>query len=68
MSVPPSLSPTPVTSLGNHSYSTLFDDDFSTGKLVLKTKAATAASGVANFKGTFDLSASALNVSHEVKV
>ena len=38
MATPISLTPSPVTSLGTHSYSSLLEDDFSVNKFTLKTK------------------------------
>ena len=52
MSTPPSLSPSPLTSLGDYSYKSLIEDDFSTGKLSLKAKVASLSGGVANFKSS----------------
>ena len=50
MSTPISLSPSPLTSVGDHSYKSLLEDDFSTGKLSLKAKVASVNGGVANYK------------------
>lgn len=55
MSAPESLSPSPLTSLGDHSFNKLIDNDFSTGKVTLKAKATSATEGQANFKGWLDV-------------
>lgn len=49
MSTPASLTPSPVVSLGTHSYS-LLDDDYGVNKLTFKAKATSSARGVFNFK------------------
>jgi hypothetical protein len=66
MSAPSSLSPSPVVSLGDHSYKHLFEDDFSVNKFVLKTKATSAAKGIINYKGTYDCEKD--SVGQEVKI
>ncbi|CAD8210209.1 unnamed protein product [Paramecium pentaurelia] len=55
MSTPESLNPAPLTSLGDHSFKKVFEDDYSTGKLNLKLKANTQNSGSANYKGWLDI-------------
>ncbi|CAD8121262.1 unnamed protein product [Paramecium sonneborni] len=55
MSTPESLNPAPLTSLGDHSYKKVLEDDYSTGKLNLKLKATTQNSGSANYKGWLDV-------------
>jgi len=54
MASAPSLKPSPVVSLGDHSYKTLFEDDFSTNKTNFKFKAVTAEKGTVNYKIAFD--------------
>jgi len=44
MATPASLEPSPVVSLGSHSYG-LFEDDFDVNKYTLKAKAKTATGG-----------------------
>jgi len=66
MSAPSSLSPSPVVSLGDHSYKQLFEDDFSVNKFVLKTKATSSAKGIINYKGTYDCEKD--SVGQEVKI
>lgn len=58
MSTPDSLSPAPLTSLGDFSYKKLIDDDFSVGKASLKAKASSSTQGSAAFKGWLDLARS----------
>lgn len=48
------LSPSPVTSLGSHSYSVL-EDDYGVNKLTFKAKAGTSTGGVFNFKLAQDI-------------
>ena len=55
MSTPVSLSPSPLTSIGEGSYRSLLEDDFSTGKVNLKTKVTSRTNGVVNYKGTYNL-------------
>ncbi|CAD8210012.1 unnamed protein product [Paramecium octaurelia] len=55
MSTPESLNPAPLTSLGDHSFKKVLEDDYSTGKLNLKLKANTQNSGSANYKGWLDI-------------
>ena len=54
MSTPISLQPSPVVSLGSHSYS-LLEDDFGVNKLTLKAKASSLTGGVFNFKIAHDI-------------
>ncbi len=54
MASAPSLRPSPVISLGDHSYKTLFEDDFTTNKSSIKVKAVTPAKGTFNYKIAFD--------------
>ncbi|CAK94437.1 unnamed protein product (macronuclear) [Paramecium tetraurelia] len=55
MSTPESLNPAPLTSLGDHSYKKVLEDDYSTGKLNLKFKGNTKNLGTANYKGWLDI-------------
>ena len=55
MSTPESLNPAPLTSLGDHSYKKVLEDDYSTGKVNLKFKANTANKGSANYKGWLEV-------------
>ncbi|CAD8121946.1 unnamed protein product [Paramecium sonneborni] len=55
MATPESLNPAPLTSLGDHSYKKVLEDDYSTGKFNLKLKATTSNSGSANYKGWLDI-------------
>lgn len=56
MNTPESLSPAPLTGLGDYSYKKVLEDDYSTGKLNLKFKGNTKAFGTANYKGWLDMS------------
>lgn len=51
MAVPHSLSPLPLTSLGDNSYTNLFENDYSVGNYSLKSKISSANGGVMKFKG-----------------
>lgn len=54
MTTPISLSPSPVVSLGDHSYKALFDDDYGVNKLTFKAKCTSPSLGVFAFKGAYD--------------
>lgn len=66
MSTPLSLSPAPLTGLGDHSYKSVLEDDYSTGKLSLKAKVASVGGGVANYK--ISQTTALDNLAQEVKV
>jgi hypothetical protein len=51
-STPASLSPCPLTSLGDHSFKTLLEDDYSVGKIGMKSKIVSKNGGTVNYKGT----------------
>lgn len=52
---PLSLSPSPLSSLGDYSYKNLLEDDFETGKVSLRTDITSYTGGIASYRGTYSM-------------